>query len=1121
MANIKGKVERIRDNQVEGWAWHDGSSAPEVMLYIDGRMIARAPADKKRGDLKAAGIGEGGGGFVIDIPDDVRDGELHKISVKVTGAADYLNAYPLVAVLHGDIAEAPAALPSPQVKVTAPVRAEPAAVRDTGRFTATRGKARLAVSGCLHPSDLPAHLALAGQDVKVTRLDADNGFVAIFAVAESEVMPETLDINGVAAPIAGVTTAGFHGAIDGDGSDIRGHYLSLDDLTLPSGVRVRAADRATLTLPTAAGAIFDGNGAMAVSFTVPMATLLTAVQARDGHFVLAHGQTFEVAIIGDSDLSLAMTDIGVGTSVTFHLEHMTAERIVGWMVRDDDKSRYADMDMFVDGIRYATLTGDRHRQDVINAGHAVRGGGFHIMPLHPGGGEARVQFAPPFSRDFLNVKGPALALPAPVMRLDRIYAGLVKSPAVTIVIPVRNEAREARQRIETVLRYRGSQPVLVIDDASHDAETLKTLAELGKLDGVTIHREPHSIGPVAALNRGIELAGRDDICIVAPGVGVGPAWLDGLRAAAYSDARIATATPCSNNAGGFSVPETDADNALPDGLRSADAARLVRQLGAGTYPRVPVGSGFCLYIRRDCLDAIGDFDAAAFPNGGGEDIDFCLRASQAGFLHIVDDRTFVYNRRWAPAMPSRQAQLAENRRVIDARYPEYAALGANFAGDEPLRAMRWRVRKAWFEHVPKASPPKPRIAYVIATRSGGTPQTNRDLMAALSDRYEPWVIACDAHTLELMRFTAGREETVATIRLDTPLHPASHTSSDYSDAISGLLLTYGFELVHIRHLGWHGIDLPKICRALGLPVVLSLHDFYTVCPNIKLLDQDQVFCAGRCTPTPGECSVELWPQSEFPQLKHNFIYRWQEMFAAVFPSCDAIVTTSDTARDIIRAIYPALDQADFRVIPHGRSFEDVGQLAVKPQAGERLRVLVPGNISPAKGSDLINAIVALDADKRIEFHVLGDPGRVVKADTVIRHGLYRRDEFAAKVAVINPHIGAVLSIWPETYCHTLTELWASGIPVAGIDIGAVGERLRAHGGGWPVPLASDATALYQLLLATHKDWAARAAEVKAWQAGHNLHYGTAEMADAYDALYRQLWRNQLRPNALAEASNPH
>ena len=51
---------------------------------------------------------------------------------------------------------------------------------------------------------------------------------------------------------------------------------------------------------------------------------------------------------------------------------------------------------------------------------------------------------------------------------------------------------------------------------------------------------------------------------------------------------------------------------------------------------------------------------------------------------------------------------------------------------------------------------------------------------------------------------------------------------------------------------------------------------------------------------------------------------------------------------------------------------------------------------------------------------------------------------------MSPDVGLVLSIWPETYCHTLTELWMCNVPVIGTSLGAVGDRLRKCGGGWVV-----------------------------------------------------------------------
>jgi glycosyltransferase involved in cell wall biosynthesis len=66
----------------------------------------------------------------------------------------------------------------------------------------------------------------------------------------------------------------------------------------------------------------------------------------------------------------------------------------------------------------------------------------------------------------------------------------------------------------------------------------------------------------------------------------------------------------------------------------------------------------------------------------------------------------------------------------------------------------------------------------------------------------------------------------------------------------------------------------------------------------------------------------------------------------------------------------------------------------------------------------------------------------------INHGPYQRDDFASKVKEIRPSFIGIFSIWPETYCHTLSEAWNTGVPILTTRMGAQEERLNKNGGGW-------------------------------------------------------------------------
>jgi hypothetical protein len=172
--------------------------------------------------------------------------------------------------------------------------------------------------------------------------------------------------------------------------------------------------------------------------------------------------------------------------------------------------------------------------------------------------------------------------------------------------------------------------------------------------------------------------------------------------------------------------------------------------------------------------------------------------------------------------------------------------------------------------------------------------------------------------------------------------------------------------------------------------------------------------------------------------------------------------------------------------------------------------LVPGNISAAKGAKLLREMVAVDGGHRVEFHVLGDPGDLEAMPGLVLHGRYARDRFLEHAAAIGADIGAVLSVWPETYSHTVTELWAAGLPVFGLDLGAVGERIRASGGGW-LTAYRDAASILEALAALDP-WGPeieeRRAAVRAWQDGIGIARDVHAMAFDYDVLYREVAHRQ-------------
>ncbi|APX14351.1 glycosyltransferase [Tateyamaria omphalii] len=124
------------------------------------------------------------------------------------------------------------------------------------------------------------------------------------------------------------------------------------------------------------------------------------------------------------------------------------------------------------------------------------------------------------------------------------------------------------------------------------------------------------------------------------------------------------------------------------------------------------------------------------------------------------------------------------------------------------------------------------------------------------------------------------------------------------------------------------------------------------------------------------------------------------------------------------------------------------------------------------------------------------------------------------MAKIAPHAGAVFSIWDETYCHTLTEMWAASLPVIGLDYPTVAGRIRAANGGW-VYSEKDLDALYADLVRDMEDsngFMDRLRAVIDWQRGEGRANTTRAMASKYQALYQAVMRDQ--PSLGAPAAQP-
>lgn len=668
--------------------------------------------------------------------------------------------------------------------------------------------------------------------------------------------------------------------------------------------------------------------------------------------------------------------------------------------------------------------------------------------------------------------------------------------SVTVVVPVYNAYDEVRACVHALARHTTyPATLLLIDDASTDPRIGELMEMARRFDSVRVLHNVENMGFTATVNRALR-SSTGDVVLLNSDTVVGPRWLEQLAHSAYSSPATGTVTAISENAGAFSVPTVEGPNELPRHLSFADVARL---LASGPVPPTadaPTGSGFCLYIKAAVIAQVGEFDAESFPRGYGEENDFCMRALHAGWRNVVDGRTFVHHEREASFGKAKAALSVAGRAKLDELHPDYTSRVRAFMSAPEIAAVRERAGLLLAD---APAVVRPRLLFVIHDGGGGAVATNADLVRALEAEFESYVFSSDRWSLRLQRVAGAILEPVREWPLEKAILLSDFSRPDYRAAFGDTLDLVEPELVHVRHVFKHTLDAPKMAAARSVPVVMSIHDHYTICPTIHLLDNAGRYCGGRCTPGHGTCPT-LVKAGPLPHLKHSFVYQWRDEMDAMLRCVDAFVTTSPHTRSVHQRSLPGMRETRFELIEHGRDLRQATGLADAPVPRGRIRILVPGNTDRHKGAEFIQAMLELDLEHRLEFHFVGEVAERWRQLGVM-HGAYHRRDFLAKVGEIRPAFIGIFSVVAETYNHSLTEAWAAGIPAIATDIGALGERLRAHGGGFLVPVDNPAAALQAIFTAADDPQAYRRESSRATL--HDIP-SVADMTRRYAELYRDV-----------------
>lgn len=610
--------------------------------------------------------------------------------------------------------------------------------------------------------------------------------------------------------------------------------------------------------------------------------------------------------------------------------------------------------------------------------------------------------------------------------------GTARAP-VDVVIPVYRGREVTLKALECVFASdEGLGRIIVVSDASPDSALINDLEMLALEGRIILQKEQRNRGFPGAANIGLRLAEKSDVVLLNSDAFVSPHWLRRLQEIAYSASDIGTVTPISNDATIFSYPKVDKENAVPGDDERLELAAAAWAANAGVVVDVPSAHGFCMFIRRRCLNEIGLLREDVFGQGYGEENDLSIRASNKGWRNVVTPGVYVAHVGGQSFAAARVHLVKRNLQIMNRLHPGYDALIQIWLRADPLglarRAIDVEVLRHW------RSPNAKLALFLTHNRGGGVARHVRERIAALA------LVGIQAALLRpgaqpnVIDVRYGADEAGDNLHYDLPDELDSFTK------IFSLLNPVRIEIHHSMDI--HPAVLKHILDS-KVPYDITIHDFHWYCPRINLTKGRAHYCGEppaefcrQCIQAEGSEFMSPVDPVELQKASR------QLMTGAV----DVTVPSIDTARRITRRL---------QIIPSVRPWEQDHPIRPKPMKREShdavLRVCIVGAIGWEKGFGILLSMAQVIAFEQlpIELRLVGftcDDERLGAFDCVKITGRYDEGEVIKLIERQDAHLGLLPAVWPETWSYVLTTMWTARLSVAAFNIGAPAERIRKMGG---------------------------------------------------------------------------
>ncbi len=283
------------------------------------------------------------------------------------------------------------------------------------------------------------------------------------------------------------------------------------------------------------------------------------------------------------------------------------------------------------------------------------------------------------------------------------------------------------------------------------------------------------------------------------------------------------------------------------------------------------------------------------------------------------------------------------------------------------------------------------------------------------------------------------------------------------------------DLVHFQHVATLSAQLLMIARQWGLPVVLTLHDYWFICCNSQLIWPDATVCRGKAW---GMNCVRCAAAARFPSplvrwvrpaLAPLFIYRDQVVRKAALNADQYISPSHFLVDQYVAAGFP---RGRFIKLENGIPVAQIKAFASphRSSSDRSIRIAYLGSLAWQKGPHVLAEAFSRLPPGTARLRIWGDPNVFPSYSDRVRRALAAHDA-QLMGPVPNEQVGRVLadadvlvvpSLWYENSPVVIQEARAAGVPVIVSGHGALAEKVHDGVNGLHFP-RGNAAALAQTL----------------------------------------------------------